>query len=489
MKLRTASRITAAVLVVASLCAGAATIFLALWLRLTTHELVSSLNDVDTARSLQAALDDYRYEQLLGATEAEQRRVRDQLRAGIRQAVERIEADDPEEQRQLDRVTASVDAYIDLVVSLPPDLDPYQTLVATAQVHREARQAVGALLDTQILDESEVETRVSDRAGTAFVVALLLGVLLPLTVAIAILLTSRQLLVPLRHLRDAMVGFMSGDFGKRAPVAGPDETEDVATRFNDLADALVAQARQRSVSITAVAHDLRNPLATLRMTTSILARTDLSVGPERLHRHLEVVARQVERLERMVTDLIDVSRLESGELRLNVDTHDVVKLARGVVELFAQASRQHRVVLDAPDQPVLIECDDGRLEQVLVNLVSNAIKYSPAGGEVKLTVTASAESVVLAVEDEGVGIAPEELRQIFQPFRRIELTASVVPGVGLGLSVVRKLVTLHHGDIEIDSRVGEGSTFRVTLPRRQPARKAVLRGLEPASDTGASPPA
>lgn len=488
MKLRTVSRATAVVLIIASLSAGAATIFLAYWLQLTTQELVSSLDDVDTARSLQASLDDYRYEQLLGGDE-DQQAARQRLRTRIDQALESISATDEDEQAQLDQVRTAVGSYLELTAALPEGLDPYQSLVATSRVHRDARRAIGELLDTQISEESEVELAVGARARTALLVALLLGVLLPLTVAIAILLTSRQLLAPLRHLRDAVAAFMSGDYHSRAPVEGPDEIEDVTTRFNDLADALVAQGRRRTVSIAAVAHDLRNPLATLRMTTSMLARRDLSAEPQRLHRHLDVVARQVERLERMVTDLIDVSRIESGELQLEFDTHDLVALARGVVDLFEHASREHHLELVAPDRPVRVECDEGRVEQILVNLVSNAIKYSPDGGQVRLTVTPRAESVELAVQDEGIGIAPEERRRIFQPFRRVDLTASVVPGVGLGLSVVRKLVGLHHGKVEVDSRMGEGSTFRVTLPRRQPGRSTTaLRRLAAAPEPGAPPP-
>jgi signal transduction histidine kinase len=114
-----------------------------------------------------------------------------------------------------------------------------------------------------------------------------------------------------------------------------------------------------------------------------------------------------------------------------------------------------------------VHCDPFRIEQVLNNLISNAIKYSPAGGNIELNVEQSHDDVLFQVSDHGMGIPEEELPYIFEPFRRVKIVKGDIPGVGLGLSVVRRIVQAHSGRIEVESRLGKGTTFRVRLPRPQ----------------------
>jgi signal transduction histidine kinase len=123
--------------------------------------------------------------------------------------------------------------------------------------------------------------------------------------------------------------------------------------------------------------------------------------------------------------------------------------------------------LHVPETKVPVRCDPFRIEQVLNNLISNAIKYSPAGGNIELNVEESHEDVQFQVSDHGMGIPEEELPYIFEPFRRVKSVKGEIPGVGLGLSVVRRIVQAHSGRIEVESRLGKGTTFRVRLPRPQ----------------------
>jgi signal transduction histidine kinase len=134
------------------------------------------------------------------------------------------------------------------------------------------------------------------------------------------------------------------------------------------------------------------------------------------------------------------------------------------VELFQAPSRGDRFDLVLPDHEVQTRCDRVRLEQVLMNLLSNAVKYSPPGSRITVTLECNGDGAVLAVADQGVGIAPEDQRRLFDPFRRTETSRAAFPGVGLGLFVVRRIVQAHGGRIEIDSAPGRGSTFRVRLP-------------------------
>jgi signal transduction histidine kinase len=149
---------------------------------------------------------------------------------------------------------------------------------------------------------------------------------------------------------------------------------------------------------------------------------------------------------------------------------DVRGLARGAVDLFRSAATTHRLVLDVTDEPAMVSCDSLRIEQVLNNLISNAIKYSPSGSDVNVDVGVRDDEAVLSVRDEGVGIAPEDVPHIFEPFRRTGASRESVKGVGLGLYVTKRIVEAHGGRLEVDSMLGAGSTFRVFLPLSRVAR-------------------
>jgi signal transduction histidine kinase len=181
----------------------------------------------------------------------------------------------------------------------------------------------------------------------------------------------------------------------------------------------------------------------------------------------------------MIADLLDTTRLEAGQLEMRFAEADLGALAAGVVEGFQDGSPRHRLVATLPDAPLPVRCDPERIEQVIGNLITNAIKYSPEGGTIEVSAAARGDRVELAVRDSGVGIPADELAHVFDPFRRVAATRHVAPGAGLGLFVVRRIVEAHGGTIEVDSAPGAGSTFRIglqalsattgsALPRAQP---------------------
>jgi signal transduction histidine kinase len=147
-----------------------------------------------------------------------------------------------------------------------------------------------------------------------------------------------------------------------------------------------------------------------------------------------------------------------------------------MVDLHQEISERHAVEIALADLPLSVECDPARLEQVLTNLLTNAIKYSPGGGRIVVSADRVGGNAVVTVADTGLGIPPEDRERIFEPFRRGNAGAQNVPGVGLGLSVARRIVRAHQGDIEVESQPGMGSTFRIRLP--------LLAGL---SDTEVKP--
>ena len=275
---------------------------------------------------------------------------------------------------------------------------------------------------------------------------------------------------PVFALGEAMRRYGAGDRDARAPEEGPAELRAMAETFNRLASAEARARQQQLAFLSSVAHDLRNPLTSLRVSTS-LVRPDRPLPDEAKIRHLfELVQRQVGRLDRMVGDLLDLSRLEAGEVELELAERDVAALATGVVDLLAASSPDHTIVIDAPDGPVRLRCDGLRFEQILTNLVANALKYSPEGGEVRVEIRDEPDAVSIAVVDQGIGIREEELARLFQPYRRLDQGRRVAGGAGLGLFFVRQLVAAHGGTLAVRSKVSEGSTFTVRFPR--PRREA-----------------
>ncbi len=166
----------------------------------------------------------------------------------------------------------------------------------------------------------------------------------------------------------------------------------------------------------------------------------------------------------MVEDFLDAARIEAGQLTLSPEPCDVHKIAREVVDLFAGSSPRHRLELVGEPSPVV--ADPNRLAQVITNLVSNAIKYSPSGGRVRVAVAPSRvrERVEISVSDDGIGIADDKRARLFEPFSRVHSSDVDVPGAGLGLSIVKRLLDAHRGGIEVASEPGRGTTFTAWLP-------------------------
>lgn len=245
------------------------------------------------------------------------------------------------------------------------------------------------------------------------------------------------------------------------------------TRFRE-ADVL------KDTFISVVSHELKTPVSIIKGYAETLRRPEARRNPALVEEMLASITEESDRLARLVDDLLDASRLQAGGLPFrDVEEVDLRFIARRVIERYAPQSPQHRLVLDftpADDFPT-VRGDPQRLEQVLDNLVSNAIKYSPRGGVVEIKGEASTVEVVISVRDEGVGIPFEEQERIFTRFHRVESPETrAVAGTGLGLYLTRAIVQAHGGRCWVDSSPGQGATFYVALPRE--TGLALWRGAE-----------
>lgn len=232
------------------------------------------------------------------------------------------------------------------------------------------------------------------------------------------------------------------------------------TRFRE-ADAL------KNTFISIVSHELKTPIAIIKGYAETLRRPQALRNPALADEMLSAIAEESDRLARLVDDLLDASRLQAGGLPFrDVGDVDLRAIARRVAERYAPQSTRHALTLEFPDDYPLIRGDPQRLEQVLDNYVSNAVKYSPHGGDVVIHGEASPAEVLLSVTDQGIGIPVDEQEKIFDRFYRVENPETrAVSGTGLGLYLTRAIIRAHGGRCWVDSRPGYGSTFYVGLPR------------------------
>jgi signal transduction histidine kinase len=261
-----------------------------------------------------------------------------------------------------------------------------------------------------------------------------------------------------------MERFARGDRDARMIEAGPQELRSMVQRFNALADSLAAQRQAQMAFLAGVAHDLRNPLSALKLSVQTIDPEQPLPPEPRIRRTISTLERQLTRLERMLGDFLDMTKIEAGELELHPEPHDARALVQNVVELFDAVSPHRRIETKLPPEPVLIRCDGLRIEQVVSNLVSNALKYSAEDTPILVALRTRQNQAIIEVSDHGPGITDRELPRLFEPFRR-GLAAVGPPGVGLGLFVVRRIVEAHDGRIDVESSPGRGSTFRVYLDR------------------------
>ncbi len=228
-----------------------------------------------------------------------------------------------------------------------------------------------------------------------------------------------------------------------------------------------AAVRLRDVFLSVASHELRTPLTGLQGNVQLLQRRAARDGTfaEGDRRAVDVIVEQTKRLGTLISTLLDVSRIQHGQLQITRDHLDLGALLRRVVDEVVPTLTHHSIRLAMPEEPLIVDGDTLRLEQVVHNLLSNAVKYSPFGGEVCVQATRQEADACVIVADQGLGIPKDALSQIFDRFFRASNAAQQnISGVGIGLFVVREIVTLHGGTVQAESTTGQGSTFTVRLP-------------------------
>jgi signal transduction histidine kinase len=243
----------------------------------------------------------------------------------------------------------------------------------------------------------------------------------------------------------------------------------------------------KSAFLRLAAHELRTPLALARGYVEMVSTDSLGAVPTPAREALSLVDAKLLEIDELVGHMTQVARLHGDQAQLNLEVLDVREVVRDALERSRPlADDGHRLVVDQPAQPVLAAADRLRLRIGLVNLLGNAIKYSPDGGEVRCSILSTGRWVHVTVTDQGLGIDPQLIDQLFQPFSRLAQAGDRrIPGLGLGLHVAREIARAHGGDLSVAANLERGSTFVLSLP----ARKAGVQVRRPASAAAGYPAA
>jgi signal transduction histidine kinase len=325
----------------------------------------------------------------------------------------------------------------------------------------ENRNVVGYLLTEggMVFSQQDQQQLIARLNRTALTAGLISGAV---SLVLALLLAYR-LLRPVRELTGAAERLAEGDLSQRVAVQGGDELATLAETFNRMAASLQKAGQSRRAMTADIAHELRNPLAVQRANLEALQDGIYPPTPE----NLEPILAQNRLLTRLVEDLQTLALADAGELALERRPADFLALVKRVVDRFQTQARANGIDLEVslPQNCPDIDLDPGRVEQILGNLLSNAMRYTPSGGSIEVRAHCSPEQVRLTVRDSGPGIPEEAFPHIFERFYRADKGRSRTEGgSGLGLAIARQLARAHGGEITGENHPQGGAVFTLALP-------------------------
>ena len=272
---------------------------------------------------------------------------------------------------------------------------------------------------------------------------------------------SRFPLKPLRRVIDATNRLASGDFSVRLQLPNASSLTELATSFNRMAEELGSIEMLRADFVDDFSHEFKTPIVSIKGFAEELKHDDLT--PEQRNEYLDIIIHESSRLSQLATNVLNLSRVEKQTILANRARFDLTEQVRRCVLLFESKWEQRRLNLNVELDEVAITGDEELLSQVWLNLIDNAVKFTPEGGCVDIRLQKGESNVLFSIRDDGYGISEEMQRHIFEKFYQGD-DSHAVPGNGLGLSIARRIVTLHGGEIRCKSEEGAGTEFTVSLP-------------------------
>jgi len=274
----------------------------------------------------------------------------------------------------------------------------------------------------------------------------------------------RQQFITFQPLIDAMDRIAKGDFSIHLEDEATDGMfKDLATSVNKMAAELGQMENMRQEFISNVSHEIQTPLTSIRGFAQLLQNDQLTLQEK--HHYLQIIESESKRLSRLTEDLLKLASLESDQLKFEPRPYALEKQLRSLVLICEPQWAEKKLQMDLDLEKVTINADEDLLSQVWLNLLNNAIKFTPAGGSIQLRLRAEEDKALFCIQDSGIGIAPEDQIHIFERFYKADKSRTRSQGgSGLGLAIVKTIVDLHGGEIDVESTVEKGTTFTISLP-------------------------
>ncbi len=321
-----------------------------------------------------------------------------------------------------------------------------------------------------IIDNKATVQSLNDDLARIILQAMVIGLMISVLMS---LLLAKTLVTPLQELTHAAESVAGGDFDQKVDNPSRDEIGVLTQTFNDMAgtledtlDNLKKSEQMRKEFVANVSHELRTPITSVKSYSETLL-DDPSMDLEMRKKFLNVIVNESDRMSKIVQDLLTLSRFDAGSIEFEFTTFSFEKSVKDVYSAMRLEAQNHRheFTLEFMSPMPDIVGDRGRIEQVLMNMVSNAIKYTKDGGRIKMTAGLKDGKVWCAVRDNGIGIPKQDVEHVFDRFYRVDKARSRESGgTGLGLSIANEIVLRHDGSLTLDSKVGRGTVITVTLP-------------------------
>ncbi len=304
---------------------------------------------------------------------------------------------------------------------------------------------------------------VDNQLSSIMFTALIISVFVILVVALTGAYLVRSICRPIIAISATAKKFAKGDFSERIAVSNNDEIGELSRTFNNMADELENSEQIKNDFISSVSHELRTPLTAIKGWSETLAA---GYEPETFTKGMKVITGETARLERMVEELLDFSRIQSGRFTLQMDMVDVIAELEDALLIYGEKARKEGIALSYNEPEFLypVYGDKNRLRQVFINIIDNAIKYTDKGGSIDITAEKSEQAVRITVTDTGCGISPSDLPKVKAKFYKGNSTRR---GSGIGLAVADEIVSMHGGTLDIESELNVGTTVIITLPPGQ----------------------
>lgn len=288
---------------------------------------------------------------------------------------------------------------------------------------------------------------------------------------VAVYFISERIISPLKQMSKAAKSFAAGKLDVRVPVTGRDEISELAIAFNDMAASMANLETMRSSFLSNVSHDLRTPMTTI--SGFIDGIIDGTIPKEKHEYYLRMISDEVRRLSRLVSALLDVTRIQAGERKFTMEAFDICEMARIILISFEQQIEKKKldVEFDIEDENVFVYADRDAIYQILYNICDNAVKFSTEGGKYRIKITEKDKRIFVSVYNDGIGIPSDELPNVFERFYKNDKSRSLdKTGVGLGMYIAKSIIDAHNEEIWVRSKYGEYCEFVFTIKKATDAQ-------------------